>query len=112
VLGDFCEFYGLTVAGGILIVGVFAFPILVGGGDLLDIIAGEFLLGAGDHGADLASIDEEGFALAVASGGAVLALTQNPDADGDLGGEEELTGESDHAVDEVVLDDFLADGTF
>ena len=43
---------------------------------------------------------------------ALFVLGKEPEADGDLGGEEELAGQGDHAVDEVVLHQFLADGSF
>ena len=42
----------------------------------------------------------------------MFVLGEEPEADGDLGGEEELAGEGDHAVDEVVLHQFLADLAF
>ena len=90
-------------------------PGVVGVGDFCDVFVGEFLLRPADHGADLAGIDEEGFAFAIS----ITALAvfffvfgQKPKADGDLGGVEELAGQGDHAVDEVVLDELLADLAF
>ena len=42
----------------------------------------------------------------------LFVFGQEPEADGDLGGVEELAGQGDHAVDEVVLDQLLADLAF
>ena len=84
-------------------------------GDGRDVSDAEFLLSAADHGADLAGIDEEGLAFAIAVAAFTVGLFvfgQEPEADGDLGGVEELAGQGDHAVDEVVLDHLLADLAF
>ena len=91
---------------------------MVGAGDGGDVVFVEFLLRPADHGADLAGIDEEGFAFAVSivafaiNGLGLFVFGQEPEADGDLGGVEELAGQGDHAVDEVVLDELLADLAF
>jgi len=80
-----------------------------------DIFRRQFFLRARDHRADLAGIDEEGFAAAVAVAALFIGFFvfgEEPEADGDLGGVEELAREGDHAVDEVVLDHLLADLTF
>ena len=41
----------------------------------------------------------------------MLAFGQEPEADGNLGGVEELAGQCDHAIDQVVLKNLAADGS-
>ena len=73
---------------------------------------------AGVHAAEGAGVDEEGFAAAVAEGGAVesaavlLVLGEEPETDRYLGGIEELAGHGDDAIDQVGFDDVLADLAF
>ncbi len=117
MLADVFEGGGFAVAGLVLVVAVFLFapPGVVGASDGGDVVFVEFLLRPADHGAQLAGIDEEGFAFAVsivAFAVGLLVFGQKPEADRDLGGVEELAGQGDHAVDEVVLDELLADLAF
>ena len=114
MFADVVERCALAEAGDVLVgAGVgFAAPGVVGVGDLGDVVGGELALDAGDHGAEVAGVDEQHFAAPVAFAAVVLVLGQEPEADGDLGGVEELAGERDHAVDEVGFDDALADLAF
>ena len=117
VLAHVFERCGFAVARLVLVVAVFLFapPGVVGFGDGRDVVCVEFLLRPADHGADLAGIDEEGLAFAVAVAAFAVGFFvfgQEPEADGDRGGVEELAGQGDHAVDEVVLDELLADLAF
>ena len=68
-----------------------------------------------DEGAHFPGVDEEGFLPAVAEvafGVGGFAFREEPEADGDLGAVEELTGEGDHAVHEIGLDEGFADLAF
>lgn len=117
VLAHVFERRGFAVAGLVFVVAVLLFtpPRVVGFGEGRDVVGVEVLLRAADHGADLAGIDEEGLAFAVAVAAFAVGLFvfgQKPEADGDRGGVEELAGQGDHAVDEVVLDHLLADRAF
>ena len=79
---------------------------MVGVGNAGDIFFAQFLLGTADHGADFTGVDKEGLVgtVAVAALGITLfVLGEEPETDGYLSGKEELAGEGDHAVDEVVL---------
>lgn len=62
-----------------------------------------------DEGAHFPGVDEEGLAPAVTFLPVVLVPGEEPEADGDLCGVEELAGECDHAVDEVGLDEGFPD---
>ena len=73
-----------------------------------DVLVGEFPVGAVDHGAHLPGVDEEH----LAAGGRArreaercLVAGEEPEADRDLRGVEELAGQGDDAVDQVGLDD-------
>lgn len=117
VLPDVFKLGGFAIACLVFVVAVFLFtpPGVVGFGDGRDVFGVEFLVRAADHGADLAGIDEECLAFAVAVAAFAVGFFvfgQEPEADGDLGGVEELAGQGDHAVDEVVLDHLLADRAF
>ena len=71
---------------------------------------------AGLHRAEFFRVDEERFALAparpvgcaLADVLAALVAGEEPETDGNAGGEEELGGQRDDAIDEVGLDDFAA----
>lgn len=93
---------------------------VVGGADLaapggvdadkaLDLLVAELDLGAADLLTEGAGVDEQGLAAAVALTGTRLAAVEEPEADGDAGRVEELAGQGDDAVDEVVTDERLAD---
>ena len=116
VLLNFLEAGRLAVAGNIFVgVAGFGAPVVVGLGDASDVFFAQFLLGTADHGADFTGVDKEGLVgtVAVAAlGVALFVLGEEPEAYRDLGRKEELAGKGDHAVDEVVLHQFLADGSF
>jgi len=86
-----------------------AAPGVVGAGDLLDVVGGQLAVRAVDHGAELARIEEERLAPAIAEAAVLLGAGEEPETDRDLRRVEELAGERDHAVDEVGLDHGLAD---
>ncbi len=66
-------------------------------------------MGAVDHLAQFAGIDEEDLASAVAEAAVFAVARQEPQAGRDLGGVEELARKSHHAVDQVGFDEVLAD---
>ena len=86
-----------------------------GPGDFIEVLAGEVAQHAVLHEAELAGVDEEGFAAAVAEGdgtgtGALgFVFREEPDAGGNLGVGEELAGQGNHALDEIRLDQGAAD---
>src|SRR5439155_1649306 len=57
----------------------------------------------------LPRVDEEHLASAVAEAVVALVAREKPQAHGNLSGVKELPGQRDHAVDEVSLDDCVAD---
>ena len=59
--------------------------------------------------AQLAGVDEQRLAAAVAEAAVLLVAGEEPEADRDLRRVEELARQRDHAVDQVGLDDRLAD---
>ena len=93
---------------------------MVGAGNLPNVVGGELLVGAVHHGAHIAGIDKQGFALAVAvvavavagNGFGFLVLGEEPEAHGNLGGVEQLARQGDHAIHQVILDELLADLAF
>lgn len=76
-------------------------PGLVDFQDVLDVFLGE-LVAVGDLHALLRGVQEEGAVVR-------LGLFQHQDAGGDAGAEEEVVRQLDDAVDEVVVDEVLAD---
>ena len=89
-----------------------AAPGVVGAGDLGDVFVGQLAVDAVDERAELAGVDEQGLAGPLAEFSVLLVAGDEPQADGDLRAVEQLAGERDHAVDEVGLDDVLADLAF
>lgn len=96
---------------------------MIGLDDTVDILLGELAVNAVDEGAHFPGVDEEGLAPAVADELRIFGVrslyraggfisSQEPEADGDLGGVEELAGECDHAVYEVCLDEGFSDLAF
>ena len=94
-------------------------------GDAGDVGVGQFAMHAVDQRAELAGVDEECFAAAVACGWlsvaagfrrltayATFAACQEPQADGNLRAVKELAGQRDHAVDQIGVDDRFADLSF
>ena len=84
-------------------------PGVVGVRDAVDIGVGQPAVGAVLHLAQLAGVYEEDLFAAVAEAPVPLVACEEPEADRNLGGVEELTRKRDHAVHEVGLDDVLAD---
>ena len=64
------------------------------------------------HRAELAGVDEKRFTPPVPESSVLLVTREEPQAHRDLGGVEELTRQRDHAVDEIRVDDVLADLLF
>ena len=87
-------------------------PAVIGGDDLPQVLFGKLTVDAVDEGAHFPGVDEEGLLAAIAFLPVVLVPREEPEADGDLGGVEELAGECDHAVDEVRLDEGFSDLAF
>ena len=82
---------------------------MVSGDDLAEVLISELSVDAVNEGAHFPGVDEEGFLAAVAALSVVLTSRDEPEADGDLGAVEELSGERNHAVDEVSLDEGFPD---
>ncbi len=112
MFGDFFESGGFAESG-LVLVAVVAFPFLKSAGNLRFILVGEVAEDAVFHVAEVAGVDEEDLARAVAEIGALLFISgEEPDAGGDLGVGEELAGEGDHAFDEVGFEEGFADFAF
>ena len=86
-----------------------AAPGVVGPGDARDLLVGQLAMGPVDQRAQLAGVDEQRLAPPVAEPAVALVAGEEPETDRDLGRVEELARQGDHAVDEVRLDDVLAD---
>ena len=82
---------------------------MVGAGDLGDVLVGQFAVDAVDQRAQLAGVDEQRLAAPVAEPAVLLVAGEEPEADRNLRRVEELARQRDHAVDQVGLDDRLAD---
>ena len=82
---------------------------MVEGDEAVEVGVEELAVGAVGHAAEVAGVDHEDLAPAVAQARVGLVAGEQPQAHGDLGAVEELGGEGDHAVDEVGLDDGAAD---
>ncbi len=87
-------------------------------GDLLDVLLGQFPVGAVGHETHLAGIDEQNFPGPLIEFPAVepipvrAVLGEKPKADRNLGAVEQLSGHGDHAVHQVGLNKVLADIRF
>lgn len=104
----------LAESGDVLVLAVLASPGVVGLGDAGDLLFGEVTECPSDERAELTGVDEERLFAAVpqllaTERAARLAAGHEPEADGDAGREEQLAGQGDHAIDEVVLNEGLAD---
>ena len=82
---------------------------MVGAGDAGDVLVGQLAVGAVHHAAELAGVDEEHLAAAVAELAVLPVAREEPEAGRDLRRVEELARQRDHAVHEVGLDQVLAD---
>src|SRR5215472_15621426 len=96
---------------------------MIGEGDAGDLFVGELAVGAVDHAAELAGVDEQHLAAAVTETStrtqalpqgrgrrlSGLVARQEPQAVGDLRGVEELARQRHHAIYQVRLDDVPAD---
>ena len=118
VLTDFIEAGRLAEAGNVCIFPVtITPPVMVGVGDLLDVLVGQFPMGAVGHETHVAGIDEQHFAgafkefLARHAASVIPVLRQEPQADGNLGAVEKLARHSHHAVHHIRFDEVLADFT-
>ena len=78
--------------------------LLVGGQDVLNVLLGEFIA-VGDLYALFGSVDKEGGVFR-------FGFFEDQDTGGNGGAEEEVVRELDDAVDEVVVDEILADFLF
>ncbi len=92
-------------------------PGMEGVGDLLDVVRGKVTQYAVFHVAQLAGVDEQEFAAPVAlflvqRKAVPFVLGQKPDTGRDLGVGEQLTGQRDHALHVVILDQPFADFAF
>ena len=113
---------GFAETGNIVVLAVFGFspPGVVGAGNLGNVVGGQFLMNTADHAAHIAGVDKQGFALAVAVVAVVVAgndcglfvFGDKPEAHRNLGGVEELAGQRDHAVYQVVFDNLFTDFPF
>ncbi len=99
----------------VLVLATVTAPGVVRPRDRRDVVVAQDAVGAVLQLADLPGVDEEHLAGAVAQRFALLpeavppVLRQEPEADRDLGGEEQLPRHRDDAVDQVRLDDARAD---
>ena len=110
VFADFFFAGAFAKAGdvGVVAGGIDAAPGVVGAGDALDVVVGEFAAGALDKLPHATRVDEEGLPAAVCG----FEARKQPEAGGDLGGVEELPGKGDHAGDGVGFDHEGADVAF
>ena len=86
-----------------------AAPGVVGVRDAGDVLRGQVAVGSVRHVSELAGVDEQYLSAAVAAVAVAPPAGQEPQAGGYLGRSEELAGQCDDAVDEVGLDQVLAD---
>ena len=100
----FVEGRGAAEARGVLVPAVAA-PCVEGLGDEGNLLAGQFAVGAIDHMAEIAGVDEQDFA-------ALASARKEPQADGDLRAVEQLPRQGDHALDQIRFDQLLADRHF
>src|SRR5690606_36974251 len=96
-------------AGHVLVAAALVAPGVVGPRDLVDVGRVEDAMDARLHAAELAGVDEQGLALALAMAVAGFAAGQEPEAHRDLRRVEELPGAGHHAVHEVGLDELAPD---
>ena len=97
---------GGVAVGGFVVVVVRFLPTVVGVGDAFDVGVAEVALRAVFHVAQVARVDEEGFALAR------FGFVQYPDAGGDLGVGKELAGQGNHRFYQVCFYQGAADVAF
>ena len=82
-------------------------PCVVSLGDSDDVRVSQLTMNAISERAELAGIDEEGLAAALAKAIALLAASKEPEAHWNLCRKEELAGKGDHAADQVGLNNVL-----
>ena len=82
-----------------------AFVQLADDGDVLDLLVGEFAVGAVDLGEDVPRIDEQDAVVG-------LGLVEEPERGRERDRVEHVRGQRQHAVDEVLLDQRAADVRF
>lgn len=94
-------------------------PCMVSVDDLCNVGVGQFAMNAVDVRAEFAGVDEESFAAMIAgftpgltSGARLFVFRQEPQTDRNLRALEQLTGQSDHAVYEIRLDEGFAEIAF
>lgn len=112
--GDLLQRGALAEAGHVLVFSGprLAPPGVVGMRDPLDIFFREVAVGTVRHVAYLAGVYKERLAAAVAEASVALVASEEPEADWDLGGVEELRRHGDDAINEVGLDEGLPDDAF
>lgn len=84
-------------------------PSMVSPGDGGHVLVRQFTLNAGHHAAHFAGIDEQCLSTTISESPIPFVPGQEPEADGNLGGVEELARQGHHAVHQVGLNDGLAD---
>ena len=82
---------------------------MVGVGDAGEVFVGQLAVGAVDHAAQFAGVDEQDFAAPVSELTSFTITGEKPQTGGDLGRIEELAGQRDHAVHEVGFDQVFPD---
>src|SRR4030095_16977484 len=92
--------------------GFFSTPEVIHPCDAHDLFVSKLAMGTVNKLPELASINEQNFAAAVAEAMIFLIAGEKPQAGRNLRRIEELAGEGDHAVDEIGFDDVLADFAF
>ena len=87
-------------------------PRVIGVGDAGDLLRGQFAVGAVDHAAELARVDEQQLPAPVAQRAVAAGAGQEPQAGRDLRRVEQLPRQRHHAVDQVGLEQVPANGAF
>jgi hypothetical protein len=83
-------------------------PGVVGARDLGDVVFGQFTVDAVNHRSHLPGVYEQRFTAPVAEAPVTFVAGDEPQADGNLRGVEQLAGQGDHAIHQVGLNDGIA----
>src|SRR5262249_20582568 len=87
-------------------------PRMIGVGKLRDLFVSQLAVHAVNHRSHLACVNEERMAAPVAKTAISLIASKKPQTNWDLRRIEELARQCHHAVDQIGLDDSLANLTF
>ena len=87
----------------------FATPAMIDVGYMANVFGRKLAMGPVDHAAELASVDEQHLTATVPERTAVTIAGEEPEAGGDLRRVEQLPRQRHHAVDQIGLDQVLAD---